>query len=145
MSSMRPAVTWPSHQKFELDVRPSLIDGQGAFASEPIPARRKIGEIRGQSMSIDDARIRATRHERIMIVEVSTRRAIDFSKSTDPLRFTNHSCQPNARFCIRQRRVEFHSLRDIAPGEEITVRYGDTHHEGRLECRCGASGCVRRL
>jgi len=135
----------PAHQKFDLDVRPSAIDGQGAFAAERIAARRKIGEIRGQSMSVDDARIRATRHERIMIVEVSSRRAIDFSKSSDPLRFANHSCRPNARFCIRQRRVEFYALREIEPGEEITVRYGDTHHEGRLVCRCGTPGCVRRL
>lgn len=135
----------PAHQKFDLDVGPSSIDGQGAFAAEPIGARRKIGEVRGQSLSVDDARIRATRYERIMIVEVSARRAIDFSKSSDPLRFTNHSCAPNARFCIRQRRVEFHSLRDIASGEEITVKYGDTHHEGRLACRCGAPDCIGHL
>jgi len=25
------------------------------------------------------------------------------------------------------------------------VNYGETHHEGRLECRCGAPGCVGRL
>lgn len=135
----------PHYQKFDLDVGPSSIDGMGAFAAEPIAARRKIGEIRGQSLSIDDARIRATRYERIMIVEVSARRAIDFSKSLDPLRFTNHSCAPNARFCIRQRRVEFYALREIPPGEEITVNYGHTHHQGRLACRCGSSGCVGHL
>lgn len=135
----------PAYQKFDLHVRPSIIDGQGAFAAEVIPARRKIGEIRGESISVDDARIRATRYERIMIVEVSQRRAIDFSKSSDPLRFTNHSCAPNARFCIRQRRVEFHALREIGVGEEITVNYGETHHEGKLVCRCGAPGCIGRL
>ena len=135
----------PAWQKFELATGASAIDGQGVFAGEPIPRRRKIGEIRGESLSVDDARIRATRHERIMIVEVSMRRAIDFTKSADPLRFANHSCAPNARFCIRQRRVEFYALRDIAPGEEITVTYGNTHHEGRLTCRCGVPGCSRRL
>ena len=31
------------------------------------------------------------------------------------------------------------------PGEEITVDYGETHHEGRLTCRCGAPGCVGHL
>ena len=30
---------------------------------------------------------------------------------------------------------------DIAAGEEITVDYGETHHGGRLPCRCGATGC----
>ena len=135
----------PPWQKFDVSVQPSRIDGQGAFAAERIPQRLKIGEIRGRSLSVDDARIRATRQERIMIVEVSTRRAIDFSRSDDPLRFTNHSCAPNARLCIRQRRVEFYALRDIEVGEEITVNYGETHHEGRLVCRCGAPGCIGRL
>lgn len=135
----------PAYQKFDVAAAPSPIDGLGAFATEPIPPRRKIGEIRGESISVADARIRATRHERIMIVEVSQRRAIDFTRSADPMRYTNHSCAPNARLCIRQGRVEFYALRPIASGEEITVDYGPTHHEGRLACRCGAVGCVGRI
>jgi SET domain-containing protein len=131
----------PAYQKFAVHVKPSRIDGQGAFAAEPIPPRLKIGEIRGESISVQEARIRATRSERIMIVELSARKAIDFSMSTDPMRYTNHSCRPNARLVIRNGRVEFYACRAIGPGEEITVDYGETHHEGRLACRCGAPGC----
>ena len=132
-------------QKFAVDVKTSRIDGRGAFAAEPIPARRKIGEVGGESISVREARRRARGQQRIMIVEVSDRRAIDASQSTDPLRFTNHSCRPNAVLRIRQGRVEFYAMREIAPGEEITVDYGETHHEGQLRCRCGAPGCVGRL
>jgi SET domain-containing protein len=135
----------PAYQKFAVHVAPSRIDGQGVFASEPVPRRRKIGEIRGESISVEEARLRATRSERIMIVELSARRAIDFSRSADPMRYTNHSCAPNARLSIVNGRVEFYALRDIAAGEELTVNYGETHHEGRLACRCGAPGCVGRL
>ena len=135
----------PAYQKYAVAVQPSPIDGQGAIADEAIPARKKIGEIRGESISVTEARIRATRSERIMIVELSARRAIDFSQSTDPMRYTNHSCRPNARLCIRQGRVEFYALSNIAIGDEITVNYGPTHHEGRLACRCGAVGCSGRL
>ncbi len=142
---MNEALARPAYQKFAVDVRASPIDGQGAFAAEAVPGRRKIGEIRGESISVAEARIRATRSERIMIVELSARRAIDFSRSADPMRYTNHSCRPNARLCIRQGRVEFYALRDIACGEEITVNYGPTHHEGRLACRCGAADCTGRL
>lgn len=145
MTAEATAAARPAYQKFAVDVAASAIDGQGAFAAELIPARLKIGEIRGESISVAEARIRATRSERIMIVELSSRRAIDFSRSADPMRYTNHSCQPNARLCIRQGRVEFYALRAIAAGEEITVNYGETHHEGRLACRCGAPGCVGRL
>ena len=132
-------------QKFAVDVHKSTIDGQGAFAAEPIPARRKIGEIRGEAISVKEARRRARGVARIMIVELSERRAIDASRSTDPLRFTNHSCQPNAVLRIRQGRVEFYVMRDVGAGEELTVNYGETHHEGKLRCRCGAPGCVGRL
>lgn len=135
----------PAYQKYAVEVRPSPIDGQGVFAAEPVPARRKIGEIRGEAIDVEEARIRATRSERIMIVELSPRRAIDFTRSADPMRYTNHSCAPNARLSIENGRVEFFSLRDIATGEEIVVHYGPTHHEGRLACRCGAPGCSGSL
>ena len=132
-------------QKFAVAVRPSRIDGQGAFAAEAIPARRKIGEIRGEAISVREARRRAKGVARIMIVELSETRAIDASQSTDPLRFTNHSCQPNAVLRIRQGRVEFYAMRDVRTGEELTVNYGETHHEGKLTCRCGAPGCIGRI
>ncbi len=57
------------------------------------------------------------------------------------MRCTNHSCQPTARLTIRGGRVESFVLVPIAPGDQITVDYGETHHEGRLACRCGAHGC----
>lgn len=131
-----------AYQKYEVSVRRSGIDGFGAFAAEPIPAHRKIGEIRGETISVAEARRRAAGKSRIMIVEISVRKAIDASKSEDPMRFTNHACSPNARLTIRDGRVEFYALRPIEPGEEITVNYGETHHEGTLACRCGAANCV---
>ena len=131
----------PAYQKYPVAVGPSVIDGQGVFALQAIPARRKIGEIRGESISVEEARIRATRVERIMIVELSDKRALDCARSSDPMRYTNHSCAPNARLYIGQGRVEFYALRAIAVGEEITVDYGESHHEGRLRCACGAPRC----
>jgi SET domain-containing protein len=140
-TTTEPVVVRPAYQKFAVAVKASTIDGNGVFAAETIAAAAKIGEIRGESISVEEARIRATRHERVMIVEMSRRRAIDFSKSTDPMRFTNHSCAPNARLCLDHGRVEFYALRAIEVGEELTVDYGETHHDGKLACRCGAAGC----
>jgi SET domain-containing protein len=132
----------PAYQKFEVAVRRSAIDGFGVFAAEDIPPKKKIGEIRGESISVSEARRRAEGRQRIMIVEISARKAIDASASQDPMRFTNHACTPNARLTIRDGRIEFYALRAIAPGDEITVNYGQTHHNGTLACRCGAPGCV---
>lgn len=132
----------PAYQKFDVSVRRSPIDGFGVFAAEDIPPQKKIGEIRGETISVSEARRRAEGRERIMIVEISTKKAIDASASQDPMRFTNHACTPNARLQIRDGRIEFYALRAITPGEEITVNYGETHHNGTLKCRCGAPGCV---
>ena len=140
-----PVVIRQSYQKFDVFVRRSEIDGHGVFAAEMIPPRLKIGESRGEAITCAEGRRRAASLQRIMIVEISPRTAIDASKSTDPMRFTNHSCQANARLAIIAGRIEFYALRGIEPGEEITVNYGETHHEGKLRCRCGAPGCVGRL
>lgn len=37
--------------------------------------------------------------------------------------------------------AEFYALRVIEVGEELTVDYGETHHDGKLACRCSAPGC----
>ena len=132
----------PPYQKYDVAVRRSPIDGFGVFALEPVPRWQKIGEVRGESITVAEARRRAATLARIMIVEVSHKTAVDLARSTDPMRFTNHSCQANARLQIRDGRIEFYSLRTIEPGEEVTVNYGETHHEGTLACRCGQPGCV---
>lgn len=140
-----PPVVRPAYQKYDVIVQPSLIDGHGVFAAEYIPPRLKIGEIRGEAISVREARRRVRGMQRIMIVELTERRAIDASQSSDPLRFVNHSCRPNAVLRIRQGRIEFYAMRDIASGEELTANYGETHHQGRLRCRCGTPGCIGML
>ncbi|WP_238139696.1 SET domain-containing protein [Roseateles aquatilis] len=119
----------------------SRIDGYGVFAGETIPPGTKLGLLTGASITVAEARRRAQEGRRLMLVELSPSRAIDASRSHDAMRFTNHSCQPNARIQVEDGEISFFALRAIAPGEEITVDYGVTHHEGRLACRCGAVGC----
>ena len=132
-------------QKFAVSVGPSPIDGLGVFAAEAIPPYKKIGEIRGEAISIAESRRRVKGVERIMMIEISDKRAIDASKSEDPLRYTNHSCSPNTVLRINRGRVEFYAMRAIAPGDELTANYGETHHAGKLSCRCGAPNCVGRI
>ncbi|MBO9687389.1 MAG: SET domain-containing protein-lysine N-methyltransferase [Mitsuaria chitosanitabida] len=119
----------------------SRIDGYGVFAAEAIPAGTRLGLLTGESITVAEARRRAQESRRLMLVELSPARAIDCSRSQDAMRFTNHSCRPNARIQVEDGEVSFFALEDLAPGAEITVDYGATHHEGRLACRCGAEGC----
>ena len=132
-------------ERFALHAAPSAIEGTGAFADEPIPQRAKIGEIRGEAISVNEARRRARRGGRLMLVETGPKRAVDASHTEGVLRFANHSCRPNAALRIQRGRIEIYAQRDIAPGEEITLDYGETHHRGTLACRCGAPGCRGQL
>lgn len=141
-----PAAKPADPQKHRVTVAPSRIDGLGAYAAEAIPARAKIGEIRGEFIGLAEARQRAREAERstgrIFMVAISDKRAIDASESSDPLRHANHACEPNMVMKVQQGRVAFYAIRDIAEGEELTARYGATHHAGRLRCACGSSRCV---
>lgn len=132
-------------QKHPVTVGSSRIEGRGAFAASDIPAARKIGEIRGESVSQREAfaRARVARQQsgHVFMIAVSDKRAIDATASTDPLRFANHACAPNMVLKIQQGRAAFYALRDIAAGEELTADYGPTHHAGKLACRCGAARC----
>lgn len=128
--------------RFKVVVKPSRIDGNGLFASEAIPARCKIGELSGEVISIRKARRIAAQNKRIAIVELDDERALYSADLCDKYRYINHSCKPNAYMRVIGHHVEFYALRRILKTEEITCNYGETHHEGKLKCRCGAPGCT---
>lgn len=127
------------------EVKPSTIDGKGVFAAEPVRARQKLGELRGILISRKEARRRARMTRRIAIVEFDDGLALDASGVDECFRYVNHSCSPNTYLRRIAHRVEFYALRAIAPGEELTCDYGETHHDGALRCRCGSEGCRERL
>lgn len=58
----------------------------------------------------------------------------------DSMAYVNHSCEPNAGFGGN---ILVVAMRDIEPGEEITIDYAmdRTDSEFRLVCNCGASSC----
>ncbi|HEU4622788.1 MAG TPA: SET domain-containing protein [Burkholderiaceae bacterium] len=124
----------------------SAIDGRGVFARQVLSARRRVGLLDGEVISVDEGRRRAAATKRVQLVELTDHIALDASRGSSPLRFINHSCTPNVYMRIsRELRVEFYALREIAPGEELTAKYGETHHGGTLRCRCGQARCERWL
>jgi len=123
-----------------LYVARSAVVGRGLYAGTGIPARAKIGEFEGESIGLREARRRA--HGRLIVAFVELdRHAIDATGTRRGFRYINHSCEPNTFMRRTATRAEFYALRDIRRGEELTVDYGHSHHEGRLPCRCGAPAC----
>ena len=134
----RHAFSSPTHDA--LRVGRSPITGRGLYAGCDIPARAKIGEFEGEVITIAEARRRAAARKVVAIVELD-RMAIDARGMRSGFRFINHSCEPNTFMRRTRDRAEFYALRDIARGEELTVDYGESHHDGQLACRCGAARC----
>jgi SET domain-containing protein len=124
-----------------LEVKKSGIYGRGCFALKHFPARRKIalyaGElIRGRRL----IESRLNRQDAIKIISLSEDTAIDGTVGGDATAYINHSCAPNAFMrIVPGDRIAFFALRDIKPGEEITMNYRDPDHPE--VCRCGAPNC----
>jgi SET domain-containing protein len=127
-----------------LRVKRSRIMGKGLFAGSRIAKRAKIGEFEGEAIGLREARRRAKGRDIIAIVELE-RHALDATHSPHGFRFINHSCDPNTFIRCTPTRAEFYARRNIAAGEELTVDYVDSHHNGRLRCACGARNCRGKI
>lgn len=137
----RPGRAPPWRAIYEaLTVGRSRLTGRGLFAGSAIPARAKIGEFEGEVIGIREARRRASNRRIVAIVELD-RHAIDATRTGRGFRFINHSCDPNTFMRCTATRAEFYARRAIRAGEELTVDYVDSHHDGKLRCRCGARNC----
>lgn len=119
----------------------SKIHGQGTYANEIIPARKKVGSLGGVVISKKEADRRSMLNESIAIVELWNGKALDASINSNQLRYINHSCRPNTYMRTFNNHVEFYALRNIKKNEELTCNYGLTHHEGTLPCKCGVKNC----
>lgn len=77
----------------------------------------------------------------LRICEVNNRWSLDGSRGGNGTHYINHSCSPNAFMQILHNRILFLALRDIKPGEEITIDYQSTLHSDDKRCICGAANC----
>ena len=126
---------------YPLQVKKSQIDGLGAFALNVIPPHKNLGNLGGEIITKKEARKRVAKTKRITMVEFDDGTALDGSINPNDLRYINHSCSPNTYMRRCYHKVEFCSLRTIKQSEELTCDYGETHHDGKLKCRCGAQNC----
>jgi hypothetical protein len=134
-------VTPPYHIYYPVKVAKSRIAGKGAYALQRIPARKKIGDLGGVIITMKEA-IKLIKNLKVInLVELDNDLALNASANPNDMRFINHSCGPNTYLRVMKDRVEFYALRDIKKGEELSCDYGETHHEGKLPCKCGAKNC----
>jgi SET domain-containing protein len=124
-----------------LYVARSGIDGRGCFAATRFRRMRKVAELTGERISRAESRRRIAHLRRIRICDVDEWTAIDASRGGNATAFINHSCDPNLFTRTVCGHVLFFALRDISAGEELSIDYGPSHHDGRKACYCGAPRC----
>lgn len=124
-----------------LTIAHSQIEGKGCFATRFFPKRRKFAEYTGELITSAEAARRARGRRRLRICAINSRWSLDGSCGGNGTHYVNHSCAPNAFMKITHGHILFFALRDIHPGEEITVDYVLTHHSNRKRCQCGAASC----
>jgi uncharacterized protein len=137
-------MSFPQYQiVYPVRVAKSRIQGRGAYARTAIPARKKIGSLSGEVISLREARrrVKALNGAPVNMVELWNGEALDASVNANDMRFINHSCSPNTYMRVCGYHVEFYALRDITAGEELSCDYGPTHHDGKLPCKCGSDNC----
>jgi SET domain-containing protein len=135
-----------------LEVKPSKIQGLGAFATARIPKGTRIIEYTGERITPAEADRRynddASEHPHVLLFSVDSRTVIDAAIGGNESRFINHCCEPNCAAVTVKKRIFIEALRDIDTGEELVYDYNLTREsdddealERRYACRCGAPTC----
>lgn len=135
-----------------LQMRTSPIHGKGVFARVPIPAGVRLIEYRGKRITnaVADALYpedpSVPYHTFLFAIDGDV--VIDAGRGGNMSRWINHSCDPNCDAVVDDGRVWIQSIRDIAPGEELTYDYNfvlDERHtpslKKRYKCICGTEKC----
>jgi SET domain-containing protein len=130
----------PRYACFQLKLRESPIHRYGVYAAEPIPARRKVIEYTGERISRRETRRRGMGPHTYLFT-LNDYWTLDGAVGGSGAEYINHSCQPNLVARIVREHILYLSLRNIRPGEELTVDYHFSKKIEPVACCCGAEGC----
>jgi hypothetical protein len=134
-SSRRESLAARFRQLIRIDMTPV---GRGVFARRPLQANLVLGEITGTIL--DDHP-----EDSSYVMELASGRLLD---PAAPLRFVNHSCDPNCEIFYwdeedgtpPEDRLFLQTIRAIAKGEELSIDYS-WPADAAIPCRCGAANC----
>ena len=143
-TAMKPALTPEA-----IEVRPSTVHGQGAFAARGLARGAPLGIYTGRVYSPIEAAERDWDNELTYVFALADGRVIDGSDGGNATRHLNHSCAPNcAAYEVvsedGEAQVVIEARRRIRAGEELFIDYaldiGDAD-PSEFPCRCGAPKC----
>jgi len=134
------------------EIRPSPMQGLGAFATRDIPAGVRLIEYAGERLTPAEADARypdveGERHHTFLFA-IDDDVVIDAAVDGNEARFINHSCAPNCDAVIEDGRIWIETIQDVEAGEELAYDYAYVLEERhtpaakrRFPCHCGAPTC----
>ena len=124
-----------------LFVMKSVLGGLGCFATVHFPKDSAIAAYAGERISDAEALRRLTGPSGKYISQLDTDHYIDGSVGGNETQYINHSCEPNADVLVIDRFMIVFALREILPGEEITVDYLNSFDQVKTLCQCRTASC----
>lgn len=121
-----------------IDVRDTHV-GRGVFARRKLRSGLVVAEIGGDILAEEP-------EDASYVMELPSGRLLE---PCAPLRFLNHSCEPNCELFywwdeedVREPedRLWLQTTREIVPGEQLLIDYG-WPADASIPCRCGAADC----
>jgi uncharacterized protein len=125
---------------FKLLIRRSKIHRYGVFAGQRIPRNRKVIEYTGKRLNRKEAKYRGD-GDYTYLFAVDDYWTLDGAIGGSGAEIINHSCDPNLVSRIVKGHVLYMSLREIKPGEELTVNHNFGKDVRTWPCTCGSASC----
>ncbi|MBZ4421972.1 SET domain-containing protein [Myxococcus sp. RHSTA-1-4] len=142
----------PSPKPIPFELRPSTIQGTGAFATRRIRKGTRIIEYIGERITQEEADRRyddeAMERHHTFLFNLDNKGVLDAGTVHNESRYINHSCDPNCEALIDKGHIYIYALRDIEPGEELVYDYAyertedmGPDSEALYVCKCGSPKC----
>jgi hypothetical protein len=123
-----------------LIIRSSAIHASGCYTTTAIRKGRRVAEYTGPRITKAEADAAYENSSITYLFGLGDGSVVIDGQCT--AMYINHSCNPNCESVEIGGRVWIKSIRNIAPGEELTYDYclydGD---DGEALCNCGAAKC----
>ena len=132
-------------QPCSLSVRKSPLHGFGCFATVRLLKGSRIAEYTGERITRKEAMRRMRRSNGKRISELAANCYIDGNVNGNQTQYINHCCDANSDVFVAGKALIIFALREIAPGEEITVDYLNSFDHDLSVCQCRTPSCRQRI
>jgi SET domain-containing protein len=127
-----------------LSVKKSPLHGFGCFATIRLLKGSRIAEYTGERITHKEAMRRMRTSNGKCISELVADCYIDGNVNGNQTQYINHCCDPNSDALVMGGNLIIFALREIAPGEEITVDYLNSFDHDQSICQCRTPRCRQR-